>query len=118
MDMHTRFIESYVHNNGIGVLIELSSSVLPTSDRSAFAELAKRLAMQIAAMAPLSTEDLLYQPFLFDTERTVDQAIQHVGGANGNIEIVRYVRWSTSQDGSDPEPPRGPAVIAVMGGAT
>ena len=66
MDYPNHFIESYVQNGGIGVLVELgiSDSVVTRSD--AFTRLAKDLTMHIAAMAPTSVEELLQQPFVKD----------------------------------------------------
>lgn len=68
MDYPNRFIESYVHNAGIGVLVELgiSGSVVPYSD--VLARLAKDLAMHIAAMAPISVGELLQQPSVMNPE--------------------------------------------------
>lgn len=107
------FIESYVHNGGIGVLIELrlSNSFVMKSDL--FTGLAKDLAMHIAAIAPTSVEDLLEQSFVKDLDITVKQLITRVAGdLREKIAVVRFVRWSTDQQESlQPEPPRSPAVI-------
>ena len=117
MDTSHRFIESHIQNHGIGVLVEFGVSDPALVKSSAFAELAKRLAMQIAAMAPASVGDLLQQPFVFDLEQTVDQVISQVAGPKSDIAILRYVYWSTSADQSDPDPPRAPAVIVRFGNA-
>lgn len=113
MNFAGHFIESYVHNGGIGVLVEMrvSDSLVMKSDL--FLGLAKDMAMHIAAMAPTSIEDLLQQPHVKDPDITVNQLITRVAGdLREKIAVVRFVRWSTDpQESLQPEPPRSPAVI-------
>ncbi len=113
MDNSRNFIESYVHNGDIGVLVELSvsSSIAIRSD--VFTYLAKDLAMHITAMAPASVEELLQQPSVKDPGMTVDQLIVRAAHElREQIAVLRFVRWvADPQERLRPEPPRSPAVI-------
>lgn len=113
MNFSSHFIESYVHNGGIGVLVELGVSDSVVTKSGVFTSLAKDLAMHIAAMAPASIEELLQQPSVKDPDITVNQLIARVAGdLREKIAVVRFVRWSADQqEPLQPEPPRSPAVI-------
>ncbi|HJR72482.1 MAG TPA: hypothetical protein VJ806_02435 [Luteimonas sp.] len=113
MNYSDRFIESYVHNGGIGVLIELGASDPVVVKSDTFKFLAKDLAMHIAAMAPATVDDLMRQPFVKDSELTINQLVARTaGGFRESIAILRFVRWSTeAQEPPQPEPPKSPAVI-------
>ena len=113
MDYFNHFIEGYVHNGGIGVLIELDVSDSFAIRADAFKTLASDLAMQVAAMNPGSVEDMLFQPFVKDPELTVDQRISLVAdGIQSKIVVRRFVRWTAEpQKPGTSEPPRTPAVI-------
>lgn len=113
MDYFNHFIASYVHNGGIGVLIELDVSDSFATRTDVFKTLASDLALQVAAMNPDAIEDMLSQPFLKDTELTVDQRISLVAEElQSKIVVRRFVRWTADPQRPDiPEPPRTPAVI-------
>ena len=113
MDYFNHYIESYVHNGGIGVLIELDVSDSFSLRADVFKVLANDLAMQVAAMNPNDIEDLLSQPFLKDLERTVDQRISQVAEElKSKVVVRRFVRWSAEpQKPSFTAPPKPPAVI-------
>lgn len=113
MDYFNHYIESYVHNGGIGVLIELDVSDTFAFRADVFKVLANDLAMQVAAMNPDGIEDLLSQPFVKDPERTVDQRISQVAEElKSKVVVRRFVRWSAEpQKPSFTEPPKTPAVI-------
>lgn len=113
MDYFNHYIESYVHNGSIGVLIELDVSDSFAFRADVFKVLASDLAMQIAAMNPGAVEDLLLQPFIKDPERTVDQRISQVAEElRSKVVVRRFVRWSAEpQKPVSTEPPRTPAVI-------
>lgn len=113
MDYTDRFIESYVHNGGIGVLIELGVSDPLVVKSDAFKRLAKDLAIHIAAMAPINIDDLMQQPFVKDPELTINRLVAKTADdIREKIAILRFVRWSTkAQKPLQPEPPKSPAVI-------
>lgn len=113
MDYFNHYIESYVHNGGIGVLVELDVSDSLASRTDLFKLLASDLAMHIAAMNPSTVEDLLSHPFVKDPEQTVEQGISQVAEKlKSKVIVRRFVRWTAEpQKPSFPEPPRTPAVI-------
>ncbi|TKR30683.1 hypothetical protein FCE95_11295 [Luteimonas gilva] len=113
MNYTDRFIESYVHNGGIGVLIELGVSDPLIVKSDAFRQLAKDLAIHIAAMAPATVDDLMQQPFAKDPELTINKLVAMAADDfRDKIIILRFVRWSTEVQGPlQPEPPKSPAVI-------
>ncbi len=113
MNHSNHFIESYVHNGGIGVLVELAFSDSTTARSDVFQRLAKDLAMHIAAMAPASIEDLLQQPSVADPAITVSELIARTDeNLHEEIAVLRFVRWSAHpQESLQPKPPRSPAVI-------
>jgi elongation factor Ts len=113
MNHPDRFIESYVHNGGIGVLVEFGASDSITIRTAEFTRLARDLAIHIAAMAPESVEELMQQPFVKDSDTTVGQQVQSVADElHESIAVLRFVRWvAEAPRPSQPEPPRSPAVI-------
>jgi len=113
MNHFTHFIESYVHNGELGVLVELGVSDPMAARCDAFTHLAKDLAMHIAAMNPSSHDELLEQPFVKDPAITVSQRVtQTAGELREKVAVLRFVRWvANPQETSQPEPPRSPAVI-------
>ncbi|SDQ35257.1 hypothetical protein [Pseudoxanthomonas sp. CF125] len=113
MDYFNHYIESYVHNGGIGVLIELDASDSFASRMDLFKLLASDLAMHVAAMNPSTVEDMLSQPFVKDPEHTVEQAISQVAEElKSKVIVRRFVRWTAEpQKPGFAEPPKTPAVI-------
>ena len=109
----TRFIESYVHAGAIGVLIELGISDSTARRSESFTQLAKDLAMHIAAMAPASVEALLDQPAVADIGVSVNELVARTASdLHVEIAVLRFVRWVASpQEPLEPEPPRSAAVI-------
>ena len=88
------FLESYIHNGRVGVLLELRCETDFVAHSDPFKELAKNLAMQIAAMNPESIEELLEQPFIKDESMTVENLIKGVVAKTGeNIRIERFCRY-------------------------
>ena len=74
------FIGSYIHSNGkIGVLVELKCETDFVAKNEKFLELAKDLAMQVAATSPLCVapedipEDVLEQERKLFTQQTLDE---------------------------------------------
>lgn len=88
------YLEVYVHNNRVGVLMELRCETDFVARSEIFQELAHNLAMQIAAMNPTDVDNLLSQPYIKDEAITVDllikEAISRVGE---NIRVERFCRY-------------------------
>jgi elongation factor Ts len=106
-----RVIESYVHNGRIGVLIEFSVETSFTVLVPEFVQMAKDLAMHVAAVNPKAVDDLLLQPFVKEPTVTVGQLLSDMSNGFGEqISILRFVRWDSqsppSEPPSPPDPPR------------
>jgi len=88
------FLESYIHNDRVGVLLELHCETDFVARSKDFRELAHNLVMQIAAMEPDNIEDLMKQMYIKDetlrVENLVKQAIAKLGE---NIKIERFCRY-------------------------
>lgn len=86
-------IESYIHNERIGVLVDVRAETDFVVHSEPFKKLAHEIAMQIAAMAPSDTDELLKQPYIKDPSRTmadiVNATIAQVGE---NIKINGFSR--------------------------
>ena len=114
--MSTRFIESYVHGNRIGVLVEFETVDDFATRTDEFRTLAKDIAMQIAASDPISIDGseldnvlsmidrirlseesenhLMTQPYIKDPDISVADRINEVSTKLGApLEIIRFVRF-------------------------
>jgi elongation factor Ts len=87
-------LESYVHNERVGVLLELRCETDFVAKSKEFKELAHNLAMQIAAMAPTDVNDLLTQIYIKDEKLTIEELIkQTIAKFGENIQIERFCRY-------------------------
>ena len=88
------FLESYIHNNRVGVLLELRCETDFVARSEPFKELAHNLVMHIAAMNPASTEALMGQLYVRDEKITVENLIKGVIAKTGeNIQIAKFCRY-------------------------
>ncbi len=88
------FLESYVHNERVGVLLELRCETDFVARSGEFGELAHNLVMQIAAMNPENVDDLMNQLYIKDESVKVKDLIQQVIAKTGeNIKIERFCRY-------------------------
>lgn len=88
------FLESYIHNGRVGVLMDIRCETDFVAHSDLFKELARNLAMQIAAMNPENTDAFLKQPYIRDESLTVEQLIKGVIAKVGeNIKIERFCRY-------------------------
>ena len=92
-------IGSYFHTTGtIGVMVEVACETDFVAKTGDFQKLADDLAMHIAGFNPVDLTELLTQPHLKDSTRTITQvvneAIQKLGE---RIEIVRFARFQVGQ---------------------
>lgn len=87
-------IESYIHNDRVGVLLELHCETDFVAKGELFKELAHNLAMQIAAMDPKDSKELLEQNYIKDQSSTVANLIKGVVARIGeNIQVGRFIRY-------------------------
>lgn len=88
------FLESYIHNGRIGVLLELRSETDFVARSEPFRALAHDLAMHIAAAAPLDPQSLLTQPYIRDESVTVETLIKNtIAKVGENIRVERFCRY-------------------------
>ena len=94
------FIEAYSHNDGkIVAVVELFAETDFVAKNEDFRKLAHEIAMQVAAMNPKTTEELLCQPYIRDEKRTIDSLVKELAGTVGeNIAIGRIARFSLGQE--------------------
>lgn len=86
-------VESYVHNERIGVLLRLSAETDFVVRSEPFRALAHDLAMHIAAAAPKDVEELLAQPYIKDESRTIKEVIGEVIAKVGeNVAVGEFYR--------------------------
>jgi elongation factor Ts len=86
-------IQTYVHNERIGVLLDLRAETDFVTRSDPFRELARELAMQIAAMAPETVEELLSQPYIRDESKTVGDLVKDVIAKVGeNVRVNKFYR--------------------------
>jgi elongation factor Ts len=110
-----RVIESYVHGGRIGVLLEIGLDTSFTAGLPEFKQLAKDLALQVAAVPVGTIEELLAQVYVKDNALTVAQILGNASRQLGErIAVTRFVRWDTEAP-QPSEPPRTPAVAARAG---
>jgi elongation factor Ts len=114
-------VESYIHSGGrIGALVELSSETDFVAATAEFRELARNIAMQIAAMSPLVVSEeelsrearsellkehgdetraleaavLLKQPYIRDDSKTVGDLVAAIAASTGeNVRVRRFARF-------------------------
>lgn len=87
-------VYTYVHNDRVGVLMELRAETDFVVRAEPFKTLAHELAMQIAAMAPENVNELLGQPYIKDESTTVGDFIKGtVAKVGENIQVEKFVRY-------------------------
>ena len=88
------FLESYIHNGRVGVLLELHCETDFVARAEPFKALAHALVLQIAASAPENPAALLAQPYIRDESMTVEQFVKGtIAKVGENIRIERFVRY-------------------------
>jgi elongation factor Ts len=92
-------IEAYVHGGGkIGVLVELLCETDFVAKTDEFKQLGHEIAMQVAAMNPKDTEELLKQEYIRDSSKTIEDlrkgAIAKLGE---NITLKRFERFAIGE---------------------
>ncbi|KKW45965.1 MAG: hypothetical protein A3A43_00380 [Candidatus Liptonbacteria bacterium RIFCSPLOWO2_01_FULL_56_20] len=86
-------IQSYIHNERIGVLLDLRAETDFVVRSDPFRELARELTLQISAMAPKDVHALLKQPYIRDESKTVEAVVNEVIRRVGeNVRINNFYR--------------------------
>lgn len=92
-------IIAYVHQDKIGVLLEINSESDFVARNDEFKELGREMAMQIASMNPKDTEELLAQPYIRDESISIKNLIEQKTAKIGeNILVKRFVRFELGEE--------------------
>ena len=87
-------LKTYVHNNRVGVLLEIRAETDFAVHSEQFQELSHNVAMQIAAMDPKNVDELMEEPYIKDASLTVrDLVKQTMGKVGENITVERFCRY-------------------------
>lgn len=88
-------IEAYIHGGGkVGVLVELLCETDFVAKTDEFKQLAKEVAMQVAAMNPEDVDALMKQDYIRDGSLTIEQLVKNAIGKIGeNITVKRFIRF-------------------------
>ncbi|PIR07520.1 translation elongation factor Ts [Candidatus Jorgensenbacteria bacterium CG_4_8_14_3_um_filter_38_10] len=88
------FLEAYIHNQRVGVLLEIRSETDFVSRSPIFKELAHEITLQIAAMAPADISELLKQLYIKNESLTIADLInQTIAKVGENIQVERFCRY-------------------------
>ncbi|MCL4437706.1 translation elongation factor Ts [Patescibacteria group bacterium] len=86
-------IESYTHNERIGVILDMRAETDFVVRSQPFRELAHELAMQVAAMNPENVDELLKQPYIKDESKVINDLLNDVRNRVGeNIKVNKFCR--------------------------
>lgn len=88
-------VEAYVHAGGrIGALVELSSETDFVARNQEFKDLARNIAMQVAAMEPADVDELLKQPYIREPGKTIGDLVTALAASTGeNVQVRRIARF-------------------------
>ena len=91
-------IESYIHGGKVGVLVDLRCETDFVARTDEFKALAHEIALQVAAMNPKSTEDLLKSLYIRDSALTIEALIKlSVAKVGENITVAKYSRLALDE---------------------
>lgn len=92
-------IECYSHGGGKVVsVVELLCETDFVARNEEFRALAHELAMQVAAMKPKNTEELLKQPYIREPNATIEDLIKGlIGKIRENIRVGRIARFELGE---------------------
>lgn len=87
-------IHTYIHNERVGVILEVRAETDFVVRSEPFKELAHNIVMQIAAMDPAGVEELLKQSFIRDESKTIGDMVKGVTAKVGeNIKVEKFCRY-------------------------
>jgi len=86
-------IKSYIHNDRIGVLLDLRAETDFVVHSDPFKALAQELVMQVAATNPQNTAELLAEPYIRDESRKVQDIVNDaIAKVGENILVNAFFR--------------------------
>ncbi len=87
-------IETYVHNERVGVLSIIRTETDFVARSEDFRKLSHEIAMQIAAMNPENIEELLKQPYIKDPGMNIGEMIKgFIAKFGENIQVEKFCRY-------------------------
>lgn len=87
-------LETYIHNNRVGVILEMRCETDFVAKNEMFKDLAHNIAMHIAAVNPSSVEELLAQNYVKDESITIEALIKDAIGKIGeNMKVEKFCRY-------------------------
>ncbi len=87
-------LHSYIHNERVGVLLELRCETDFVARNPMFKELAHDLAMHIVAMSPADVDDLMKQNYVKDDALVIENLVKSVIAKLGeNIKVEKFCRY-------------------------
>ncbi len=92
-------IETYTHTGGkVGSMIHLACETDFVAKTDEFKKLALEVAMQVAAMNPENTDELLEQEYIRDSGKTVKELVDETVSKTGeNIQIRKIARFALGE---------------------
>ncbi len=92
-------IETYVHAGGkVGAMVYLACETDFVARTDEFKKLAKEIAMQVAAMDPKNSDELLDQEYIREPEKKIRELIAEVVSKTGeNIQLQKITRFSLNE---------------------
>lgn len=92
-------VVSYAHGSRIGAVLELNCETDFVAKTDDFKNLAKDLVMQVASMEPKDSDELLAQPFIRESSKTIKDLITEIVGKTGeNVKIGKFSRIELGED--------------------
>ena len=93
-ELKAGLIDAYIHNNRVGVLLNVSCETDFVARSDTFKELVHDIAMQIAAMNPESVEELMHQAYIKDEKENVEKLVKGTIAKLGeNIKVEEFTRY-------------------------
>ena len=92
-------IETYTHTGGkVGSMIHLACETDFVAKTDEFKKLALEIAMQVAAMNPENTDELLKQEYIRDSGKSVKELVAETVSKTGeNIQIKKIARFALGE---------------------
>lgn len=86
-------VEAYVHQTGkVGAMVELLCETDFVAKTDDFKKLAHEVAMQVAAMDPKDSKELLKQQYIKDSSMTIEELVKSVIGKLGENITIRNIQ--------------------------
>lgn len=88
-------IECYIHQNKrVGAIVEVLCETDFVARTEEFNHLTHEIALQVAAMKPKNTDELLKQEYIRDTSMTIEQLVKSfISKLGENMTIKRFERF-------------------------